>query len=63
MLSDFCLSLRTLAQSPSFVVVAIFTLALGIGVNTAMFSIVNAVMLRSCRFRSRSASSTWSTTT
>lgn len=44
MLSDFRLSRRTLAKSPSFVAVAICTLALGIGVNTAMFSIVNAVI-------------------
>ncbi|MSU45845.1 MAG: hypothetical protein EXS42_01635 [Lacunisphaera sp.] len=46
MLSDFRLSLRTLAKSPFFVVVAIFTLALGIGVNTAMFSIVEGIALR-----------------
>ena len=46
MLSDLRLTLRTLAKSPAFAVLAILTLGLGIGVNTAMFSIVNGIALR-----------------
>src|SRR4051812_35226551 len=50
MLSDLRLSLRALAKSPSFAVVCVLTLGLGIGVNTAMFSIVNGIALRGLPF-------------
>ena len=64
MFNDFRYALRTLAKTPGFAVIVVLTLTLGIGANSAIFSVIDAVLLQSLPFpEPRQLIAIWSQTT
>ena len=60
MLSEFRFAFRTLAKSPAYTFLAIITIAFGIGASTAVFSMVEGVLLRPLPYASNDRRSGYS---
>ena len=50
LIKDFAMGLAVFSSGPGFLIIAVSTLALGIGATTAMFTVVNSVLLRPLQF-------------